>query len=194
MSLLTLEVALSLGTMWRTSGLSFTSYSKSQKLSQNWQLGETKYPLSLYLLNEKEKIWLFLKTLIISFSCLFCLCFFTYLNLLCLVCVQRVEDNDGEFLLIEAADYLPKWLNPDSSENRVSQSDYMVLMLTLWSFDDQVKCPSLSIVSLLSALITLLFICVRCSSIEENCIFSPVPPNQVQLASLKMWYQVLRKL
>lgn len=32
----------------------------------------------------------------------------------------RVEDNDGEFLLIEAADYLPKWLNPDTSENRVS--------------------------------------------------------------------------
>uniref|UniRef100_A0A8C9XI02 Ecdysoneless homolog (Drosophila) n=1 Tax=Sander lucioperca TaxID=283035 RepID=A0A8C9XI02_SANLU len=31
----------------------------------------------------------------------------------------RVEDNDGEFLLIEAADYLPKWLNPDNSENRV---------------------------------------------------------------------------
>lgn len=31
----------------------------------------------------------------------------------------RVEDNDGEFLLIEAADHLPKWINPDSSENRV---------------------------------------------------------------------------
>lgn len=31
----------------------------------------------------------------------------------------RVEDNDGEFLLIEAADHLPKWVNPDSSENRV---------------------------------------------------------------------------
>uniref|UniRef100_A0A3Q3G063 Ecdysoneless homolog (Drosophila) n=1 Tax=Labrus bergylta TaxID=56723 RepID=A0A3Q3G063_9LABR len=30
-----------------------------------------------------------------------------------------IEDNDGEFLLIEAADYLPKWLNPDTSENRV---------------------------------------------------------------------------
>ncbi|KAG8000219.1 Protein ecdysoneless-like protein [Nibea albiflora] len=30
-----------------------------------------------------------------------------------------VVDNDGEFLLIEAADYLPKWLNPDTSENRV---------------------------------------------------------------------------
>ncbi|KAM4729685.1 protein ecdysoneless homolog [Anableps anableps] len=31
----------------------------------------------------------------------------------------RVKDNDGDFLLIEAADYLPKWLNPDTSENRV---------------------------------------------------------------------------
>ncbi|XP_048864511.1 protein ecdysoneless homolog isoform X2 [Brienomyrus brachyistius] len=31
----------------------------------------------------------------------------------------RVQDNDGEFLLIEAANYLPKWLNPESSENRV---------------------------------------------------------------------------
>lgn len=32
----------------------------------------------------------------------------------------RIEDNDGEFLLIEAADYLPKWLDPDNSANRVS--------------------------------------------------------------------------
>ncbi|XP_012719492.2 protein ecdysoneless homolog [Fundulus heteroclitus] len=31
----------------------------------------------------------------------------------------RVEDSDGDFLLIEAADYLPKWLNPETSENRV---------------------------------------------------------------------------
>ncbi|NWI11830.1 ECD protein, partial [Crypturellus soui] len=30
-----------------------------------------------------------------------------------------VQDNDGEFLLIEAADFLPKWLNPDTSDNRV---------------------------------------------------------------------------
>ncbi|XP_063020341.1 protein ecdysoneless homolog [Melospiza melodia melodia] len=29
-----------------------------------------------------------------------------------------IDDNDGEFLLIEAADFLPKWLNPESSENR----------------------------------------------------------------------------
>ncbi|KAM3913488.1 protein ecdysoneless homolog [Leptodactylus fuscus] len=31
----------------------------------------------------------------------------------------RVEDNDGEFLLIEAADFLPKWLKPENSANRV---------------------------------------------------------------------------
>ncbi|XP_064418752.1 protein ecdysoneless homolog [Latimeria chalumnae] len=30
-----------------------------------------------------------------------------------------IEDNDGQFLLIEAAEYLPKWLNPEISSNRV---------------------------------------------------------------------------
>jgi len=34
--------------------------------------------------------------------------------------VHSVQDSDGEFLLIEAAEYLPKWLNPDTAENRVS--------------------------------------------------------------------------
>ncbi|KAH0623562.1 hypothetical protein JD844_006452 [Phrynosoma platyrhinos] len=32
---------------------------------------------------------------------------------------EWVDDNDGEFLLIEAADFLPKWLNPENSMNRV---------------------------------------------------------------------------
>lgn len=32
----------------------------------------------------------------------------------------RVFDSDGEFLLIEAADALPRWLNPEVAENRVS--------------------------------------------------------------------------
>lgn len=31
-----------------------------------------------------------------------------------------VRDTDGEFLLIEAADALPQWLNPEVAENRVS--------------------------------------------------------------------------
>ena len=30
-----------------------------------------------------------------------------------------VSDSDGEFLLIEAADYLPSWVTPNNSENRV---------------------------------------------------------------------------
>lgn len=34
-----------------------------------------------------------------------------------------IRDNDGEFLLIEAAEFLPKWLDPDSSENRVRGHD-----------------------------------------------------------------------
>ena len=42
-----------------------------------------------------------------------------------LPCVQftnvsaRIWDNDGDFLLIEAAYSLPKWLKPDTSTNRV---------------------------------------------------------------------------
>lgn len=34
--------------------------------------------------------------------------------------VVRVVDSDGEFLLIEAADYLPSWANPERCEKRVS--------------------------------------------------------------------------
>ncbi|XP_078284511.1 protein ecdysoneless homolog [Rhinoraja longicauda] len=33
--------------------------------------------------------------------------------------VASIEDEDGDFLLIEAAKYLPKWLNPDTSVNRI---------------------------------------------------------------------------
>ncbi|KAL8789059.1 MAG: hypothetical protein Q9213_001322 [Squamulea squamosa] len=34
----------------------------------------------------------------------------------------RVVDSDGEFLLAEAADALPKWLNPEVAANRVSST------------------------------------------------------------------------
>lgn len=37
----------------------------------------------------------------------------------------QVADTDGEFLLIEAANALPRWLNPEIAENRVSK--YLVL-------------------------------------------------------------------
>lgn len=34
-------------------------------------------------------------------------------------CIIRIIDTDGEFLLIELADLLPKWANPDTCEQRV---------------------------------------------------------------------------
>ncbi|KAL8923291.1 MAG: hypothetical protein Q9208_004691 [Pyrenodesmia sp. 3 TL-2023] len=34
-------------------------------------------------------------------------------------CWIRIFDSDGEFLLIEAADAIPKWLNPENAEHRV---------------------------------------------------------------------------
>lgn len=43
--------------------------------------------------------------------------------------VIQINDSDGEFLLIEAADYLPKWLNPESAENRVSVTYAILLSL-----------------------------------------------------------------
>ncbi|XP_039755299.1 protein ecdysoneless [Pararge aegeria] len=33
--------------------------------------------------------------------------------------IVHIEDNDGDFLLIEAADHLPVWANPETTENRV---------------------------------------------------------------------------
>lgn len=34
--------------------------------------------------------------------------------------IGRVVDSDGEFMLIEAADHLPQWANPDTCMQRVS--------------------------------------------------------------------------
>lgn len=34
--------------------------------------------------------------------------------------IVRVVDADGEFILIEAAEYLPKWADPETCEQRVS--------------------------------------------------------------------------
>ena len=42
----------------------------------------------------------------------------------------RVNDNDGEFLMIEAADSLPKWVSPESVENRVlNNNNYLMQSL-----------------------------------------------------------------
>jgi hypothetical protein len=43
----------------------------------------------------------------------------------------RIYDTDGEFLLIEAANALPKWLNPEVAENRVWINNHRLLVAPL---------------------------------------------------------------
>ncbi|KAF2011618.1 SGT1-domain-containing protein [Aaosphaeria arxii CBS 175.79] len=43
----------------------------------------------------------------------------------------RIYDTDGEFLLIEAANALPTWLNPEVSENRVWINNHRMLIIPL---------------------------------------------------------------
>jgi hypothetical protein len=43
----------------------------------------------------------------------------------------RIYDTDGEFLLIEAANALPKWLNPEIAENRVWINNHRLLIVPL---------------------------------------------------------------
>ncbi|KAF1844086.1 SGT1 family protein-like protein Sgt1 [Cucurbitaria berberidis CBS 394.84] len=43
----------------------------------------------------------------------------------------RIYDSDGEFLLIEAANALPNWLNPEVSKNRVWISNHRLLVIPL---------------------------------------------------------------
>lgn len=40
-------------------------------------------------------------------------------------CLLSASDSDGEFLLIEAADALPKWVKPANSANRVRQNSIL---------------------------------------------------------------------
>ncbi|KAJ8958175.1 hypothetical protein NQ318_006114 [Aromia moschata] len=50
--------------------------------------------------------------------------------------IARVYDVDGEFLLIEAADYLPGWANPETCENRVYLSEGNVHLVPRESLDE----------------------------------------------------------
>ncbi|KAF2650772.1 SGT1-domain-containing protein [Lophiostoma macrostomum CBS 122681] len=43
----------------------------------------------------------------------------------------RIYDTDGEFLLIQAANALPKWLNPEVAENRVWINSHHLLIIPL---------------------------------------------------------------
>ncbi|KAF2176883.1 SGT1-domain-containing protein [Zopfia rhizophila CBS 207.26] len=44
---------------------------------------------------------------------------------------MHIYDTDGEFLLIEAANALPKWLNPEVAENRVWINSHKLLVIPL---------------------------------------------------------------
>lgn len=47
----------------------------------------------------------------------------------------RIIDTDGEFLLIEAANVLPPWLNPEVADFRVSLArSHLKRMLTSYSY------------------------------------------------------------
>lgn len=48
----------------------------------------------------------------------------------------RIQDSDGEFLLIEAADQLPKWVTPENASNRVRPCHALkqIMVLTSPSF------------------------------------------------------------
>ncbi|KAM7194608.1 SGT1 domain containing protein [Rhypophila sp. PSN 637] len=56
----------------------------------------------------------------------------------------RVFDSDGEFLLIEAAKVLPKWLSPEMDSNRVWLHDGKLLIIPLSSETDMSKSISLA--------------------------------------------------
>ncbi|KAK4216372.1 protein ecdysoneless [Rhypophila decipiens] len=56
----------------------------------------------------------------------------------------RVFDSDGEFLLIEAAKVLPKWLSPEMDSNRVWLHDGKLLIIPLPSETDMSKSISLA--------------------------------------------------
>ncbi|KAH7394117.1 SGT1 protein-domain-containing protein [Phaeosphaeria sp. MPI-PUGE-AT-0046c] len=62
----------------------------------------------------------------------------------------RIYDTDGEFLLIEAANALPKWLSPEVAENRVWINNHRLLIVPLAK--DEVDPAPLSITTALSIL------------------------------------------
>ncbi|EMD97552.1 hypothetical protein COCC4DRAFT_203953 [Bipolaris maydis ATCC 48331] len=48
----------------------------------------------------------------------------------------RIYDSDGEFLLIEAANALPKWLTPEVADNRVWINSHRLLIIPLGKQED----------------------------------------------------------
>ncbi|XP_075615109.1 protein ecdysoneless homolog [Balearica regulorum gibbericeps] len=68
----------------------------------------------------------------------------------------RIDDNDGEFLLIEAADFLPKWLNPENSDNRVFFYKGELHIIPLSETHEQEECDLSAASPTISQALTLL--------------------------------------
>lgn len=45
--------------------------------------------------------------------------------------IYSITDDDGQFLLIESAHYLPKWLKPETAENRVNTSSTIIITIKI---------------------------------------------------------------
>ncbi|KAL8971803.1 MAG: hypothetical protein Q9183_000879 [Haloplaca sp. 2 TL-2023] len=60
-------------------------------------------------------------------------------------CWMRIVDSDGEFLLVEAANALPKWLNPEVAENRVWMNDGKLLIIPRQGKLDKARGQKLSL-------------------------------------------------
>ena len=66
-------------------------------------------------------------------------------------------DSDGQLLLIEAAEYIPRWLTPDTSLNRVSEWAVTIQKSAIINF-----CIAVNFCDCMTNLTTIIF---RCSFI-----------------------------
>ncbi|KAL8962477.1 MAG: hypothetical protein Q9193_001120 [Seirophora villosa] len=62
-----------------------------------------------------------------------------------ILCWVRVVDSDGEFLLIEAAEALPRWLNPEVADNRVWINSGKLFIVPKGQADGQCRVKALKL-------------------------------------------------
>lgn len=82
--------------------------------------------------------------------------------------IVRVVDVDGEFILIEAADYLPNWANPETCEQRVGIS--LISFVNRSYYNSYIDTLSVFIIMLIIFLFIRLLFCKRRVSIEANIL------------------------
>ncbi|KAI9699848.1 MAG: hypothetical protein M1820_007023 [Bogoriella megaspora] len=77
----------------------------------------------------------------------------------------RVFDTDGEFLLIEGANALPRWLNPEIAENRVWMNKGQLILIPV---EDPQNPHSLSLTESFSLILSPSFRLIRSRSLEAE--------------------------